>query len=205
MRRRLPDKRQAILDAAVKVFVGKGFFRSRVSEIAREAGVADGTIYLYYKNKDDILISIFELKMQEVIRNFRNAVAREKDAVSRMECLIRMHLEEFQANPDLAAVFQVELRRSSRFMREYRKRELREYLDLIGEIIRQGQQEGFFRQDLPLGLVKRLIFGTLDELVSTWVLAGRRYELRPLAEPVMDLFLRGIGGEGDAADRRPVL
>ena len=104
-----------------------------------------------------------------------------------------------------AAVFQVELRRSSRFMREYRKRELREYLDLIGEIIRQGQQEGFFRQDLPLGLVKRLIFGTLDELVSTWVLAGRRYELRTLAEPIMDLFLRGIGGEGDAADRRPVL
>ncbi len=144
-----PDKRQAILDAAVKVFAGKGFFRSRVSEIAREAGVADGTIYLYFKNKDDILISIFELKMQEVIRNFRNAVAREKDAVSRMECLIRMHLEEFQANPDLAAVFQVELRRSSRFMREYRKRELREYLDLIGEIIRQGQQEDSFDRICP--------------------------------------------------------
>ena len=193
MRSKTPDKHQRILDAAVTVFARKGFFLSKVSEIAKEAGVADGTIYLYFKNKDDLLVSIFEVKMKEVIMRFRDAIVEVDDARSRLKCLIEMHLAEFQAYPDLAAVFQVELRQSSRFMREYKKGELKQYLDLIGEIIEQGQREGSMRKDLPLGLVKRLVFGTLDEVVSTWVLAGRRYNLETLAQPIVDLFLRGIG------------
>lgn len=196
MRAKTPDKHQRILDAAVTVFARKGFFLSKVSEIAKEAGVADGTIYLYFKNKDDLLVSIFEVKMQEVITRFREAIVEVEDARSRLKCLIEMHLAEFQAYPDLAAVFQVELRQSSRFMREYKKGELKQYLDLIGEIVEQGQKEGAIRKDLPLGLVKRLIFGTLDEVVSTWVLAGRHYSLETLAQPIVDLFLRGIGEPG---------
>jgi TetR/AcrR family transcriptional regulator, fatty acid metabolism regulator protein len=186
------DKRERILDAAVKVFAQKGFFNSKVSEIARLADVADGTIYLYFKNKDDLLIRLFEDKMQWVIARFREGLSAHQDARSRLACLIGMHLAEFQANPDLAAVFQVELRQSSRFMREHEKVELKGYLDLIGAVIEQGQQEGVFRYDIPLGLIKRLIFGALDEVVSTWVLAGRHYPLEPLGEPLVDLFLRGI-------------
>jgi TetR/AcrR family transcriptional regulator, fatty acid metabolism regulator protein len=195
MRLKTPEKHQRILDAATKVFARTGFFQSKVSEIAKEAGVADGTIYLYFKNKDDLLISIFEVKMQEVISRFREAMIEKDDAHSRLRYLIQMHLAEFQANPDLAAVFQVELRQSSRFMREYKKGELKQYLDLIGEILEQGQREGLFRSDIPLGLTKRLIFGTLDELVSTWLLSGKRYDLESLAEAVVDLFMRGIRQE----------
>jgi TetR/AcrR family transcriptional regulator, fatty acid metabolism regulator protein len=192
MRIKTPDKHQRILDAATRVFAQRGFFQSKVAEIAREAGVADGTIYLYFKNKDDLLISIFEVKMQEVISRFREAIVDVDDARSRLKCLIRMHLAEFQAHPDLAAVFQVELRQSSRFMREYKKSELKQYLDLIGEIVEQGQQEGLFRPDIPMGLTKRLIFGTLDEVVSTWLLSGKRYDLESFAEPMVELFMRGI-------------
>ncbi len=192
MRSRATDKHQAILNAAVRVFSQKGFFQSKVSEIAREAGVADGTIYLYFKNKDDLLTSIFAIKMKEVITTFREAISLEKDAVSRFKCLIHMHLAAFQAYPELAAVFQVELRQSSRFMREYEKDELRQYMDLIGEIVEQGQREGTLRPELQVGLVKRLIFGTLDDIVSTWVLAGMHYDLESLAEPVTDLFFHGI-------------
>jgi TetR/AcrR family transcriptional regulator, fatty acid metabolism regulator protein len=192
MRSKSSDKHHRILDAAVKVFARKGFFQSRISEIAREAGVADGTIYLYFKNKDDLLISIFEIKMQEVISRFRSALGKHDNAMARLESLIRMHLAEFQANPDLAAVFQVELRQSSRFMRESEKIELKKYLDLIGEIIEQGQQQGLVRRDVPVGLIKRFIFGTLDEVVSTWVLSGRRYDLETQAKPITQLFLRGI-------------
>jgi len=192
MRSKSTDKHQRILDAAVKVFARKGFFQSKVSEIAQEAGVADGTIYLYFKNKDDLLISIFEVKMQEVISSFRSAINKVLSAREKLECLIRMHLAEFQSNPDLAAVFQVELRQSSRFMHESDKIQLKRYLDLVTEIVEQGQKDGVFRRDVPLGLIKRLIFGTLDEVVSTWVLAGRRYDLEALANPITDLFLRGI-------------
>ena len=193
------DKHPRILDAAVKVFARKGFFQARVAEIAREAEVADGTIYLYFKNKDDLLISIFEEKMRQVIASFRSAIARETDARARLRCLIRMHLEGFQAYPELAAVLQVELRQSSRFMREYEKVELRQYFDLIGDIVVQGQGEGLFRQDLPLSLVKRMIFGTLDEVVSTWVMAGSSYDLEGLAKPLLDLFLGGIKNTASAA------
>lgn len=192
MRAKSSDKHQRILDAAVKVFARKGFFQSKVAEIAREAGVADGTIYLYFKNKDDLLISIFEVKMEQVISSFRSAIEELASAREKLAGLIRMHLAEFHANPDLAAVFQVELRQSSRFMHESDKTQLKRYLDLVTEIIEQGQKEGVFRRDISAGLIKRLIFGTLDEVVSTWVLAGRRHDLKALAKPITDLFLRGI-------------
>ncbi len=193
MRNKNSEKHQIILDAAVKVFARKGFYQSRVAEIAREAGVADGTVYLYFKNKDDLLISIFEEKMREIIQRFHTVAGSGQDAGARFEALVRMHLTSFQADPDLAAVLQVELRQSSRFMREYKKEELKRYLDIIGEIVEQGQEEGIFRRDLPIWLVKRFIFGTLDELVSTWVQTGKGHDLESNAEPILDLFLRGIG------------
>ena len=201
MRLKATDKHQRILDAAVKVFATKGFFQAKVSEIAREAQVADGTVYLYFKSKDDLLISIFEVRMREAISRFREAALQEKDAPSRLERLIRMHLAEFQSDPDLAAVFQVELRQSQRFMREYAKSELKEYLDLIGDIIQEGQREGAFRTDIPGGLMKRFIFGTIDEVVSTWVMSGMKQDMDGLVAPLLDLFLNGIA-KGRMAGRR---
>jgi TetR/AcrR family fatty acid metabolism transcriptional regulator len=188
----------------VDVFARKGFFLSKVSEIAEKAGVADGTIYLYFKNKDDLLISIFEEKMREINASFRDALAQEPDALSRFRRFIRMHLEGFQSYPELASVFLVELRQSSRFMREYKKVELENYLDLIGEVVKQGQCEGVFRSDISVGLIKRMIFGTLDEVVSTWVLGGKPYELVALTEPVLDLLLHGIQKENDAIHKKPL-
>ncbi|MCU0588187.1 MAG: TetR family transcriptional regulator [Syntrophobacteraceae bacterium] len=203
MRLKAPEKHQRILDAAVKVFASKGFFQAKVSEIAREAQVADGTVYLYFKSKDDLLISIFEVKMRKAIARFREAALQEEGALPRLRRLIRMHLGELQSDPHLAAVFQVELRQSQRFMREYAKSELKEYLDLIGEIIQEGQNEGTLRSDIPVGLAKRLIFGTIDEVVSTWVMSGMKQDMDSLVSPLLDLFLNGIG-KGDAASRLEV-
>ncbi len=192
MRLKQADKHQRILDAAIKIFAGKGFFQAKVSEIAREAGVADGTVYLYFKNKDELLISIFEVKMREVIQQFRTAVSELPDAQSRLVRLVELHLGGFQKNPDLAAVFQVELRQSYRFMREYAKGELKEYLDLIGDIVERGQREGVFRSDMPVGLMKRFVFGAIDEVVSTWVMSGMKYDLVGVSGQLVDLFFQGI-------------
>ncbi|MCE5242815.1 MAG: TetR family transcriptional regulator [Desulfobacteraceae bacterium] len=195
MRRKDTEKHRRILDAAVRVFARKGFFRARISEIAREAEVADGTVYLYFKNKDDLLISIFEEKMRDFIAGVRTAMKERPDARFRLLCLIERHLAAFQADPDLAAVFQVELRRSGRFMKDYSKDALKEYLDLIGEVVEQGRREGSFRGDFPAGLARGLIFGTLDEVVSAWVLSGRRSDLTGQGEYIADLLLRGIRRE----------
>lgn len=187
------EKYEKILDAAVKVFARKGFYQSRVSDIAREAGVADGTIYLYFKNKDDILISIFEEKMRSAISIFQQELSQREDALSKLKHFVHVHLDLFRQNPELAAVLQVELRQSSRFMKEYKKIELKRFLDLIGDIVKQGQEEGVFRKDLPLSLVKRFIFGALDEVISTWVSSGGKFNLMDYADALSDLFVRGLG------------
>ncbi len=193
MRFKTPDKRRRILDSAVKVFAKEGFFKARVSQIAEDAGLAPGTVYLYFKNKEDVLISIFEVRMEDIISKFRPAIMEKEDARSRLECLVRMHLMGFQGDPDLAACFQVELRQSNRFMRESVKGGLQQYLDLIGEIVEHGRRDGSFQKELPIRLVTHLIFGTLDEVVSTWVMSGMKYNLVSLTDPLIGLFTKGIG------------
>ncbi len=193
MRFKTDDKRLRILDAAVKVFAHEGFFKAKVSQIAGEAGVAPGTVYLYFKNKEDLLISIFEVKMHDINLRFHAAIMEKEDGRSRLECLVRMHLAGFQMQPDLAACFQVELRQSGRFMRENMKGELQRYLDLIRQIVEHGRRDGSFRNELPVRLVTHLIFGTLDEVVSTWVMSGMEYNLVSLTGPLTDLFINGIG------------
>ncbi|SPJ14248.1 Transcriptional regulator, TetR family (modular protein) [Syntrophobacter sp. SbD2] len=200
MRLKKDDKRLRILDSAIKVFAHEGFFRAKVSQIAVEAGVAPGTVYLYFKNKEDLLISIFEEKMQDINSEYRAAIVEKRDGRSRLECLVRMHLAGFQRQPDLAACFQVELRQSSRFMRENVKGELQRYLDLIREIVEYGRRDGSFRNELPVRLVTHLIFGTLDEVVSTWVLSGMEYNLVTLTDPLMDLFTNGLGRGVDSVE-----
>ena len=193
MRSKTPDKRLRILDSAVKVFAREGFFKAKVSQIAEDAGLAPGTVYLYFKNKEDVLISVFEDRMEEIVSRFRSALIEEENGCSRLGRLVRMHLSLFQADPDLAACFQVELRQSSRFMRGDVKSGLQEYLDLIRDVVEYGRAEGVFRREISAGLVTHLIFGTLDEVVSTWVMSGMKYNLVSFSDQLVDLFTGGIG------------
>ncbi|UCE83162.1 MAG: TetR/AcrR family transcriptional regulator [Deltaproteobacteria bacterium] len=186
------DKRELIMNAAIKAFARKGYHQARISDVAREAGVAAGTIYLYFKNKDDLLISIFEEKVQGFIQEFRRRLSREENAEIKLRKLVHLHFFEMQAHPDLAAVFQLELRQSRHFMSAYPKPDLKGYFDLIGEIIEEGQQQGQFRKDLYLSAVKKAFFGALDETVTSWLLAGKDYELTHMADPLADLFIRGL-------------
>jgi TetR/AcrR family fatty acid metabolism transcriptional regulator len=192
MRFKTPDKRRRILDSALKVFAKGGFFKTTVSQIAEDAGLAPGTVYLYFKNKEDVLISLFETRMADVTAKVRAAVVEKQDARSMLECLVRMHLAEFQNDPDLAACFQVELRQSYRFMHSDAKGALKQYLDLIREIVELGRLDGTFREEFPVRLVTHLIFGTLDDLVSTWVMSGMKYDLVSLADSLIDLFVSGV-------------
>ncbi len=193
MRVKAPDKRLRILDSAVRVFAREGFFKAKVSQIAEDAGLAPGTVYLYFKNKEDLLISIFEVRMEEIVSRFRVAVMEKQDARSRLECLVRMHLSDFQADPELAACFQVELRQSGRFMRRGVKSGLQQYLGLIREVVEFGRKEGVFRKEVSPGLVTHLIFGALDEVVSTWVMTGMKYNLISLTDQLVGLLINGIG------------
>jgi TetR/AcrR family fatty acid metabolism transcriptional regulator len=187
------------MNAAITAFAQNGYHQATMAAVAREAGVAAGTIYLYFKSKDDLLISIFEEKVQGFIDEFHSQLVQEKSAEVKLRKLVQLHLFEMQNRPDLAAVFQLELRQSRHFMSSYPKADLKGYFDLIGEIIEEGQQQGLFRKDLYVSAVKRAFFGAMDETVTSWLLAGRNYDLTQMADPLADLFIRGFREQSSLA------
>ncbi len=190
------NKYHLILEAAIKVFAGHGFYQSTISQIAREAGVADGTIYLYFKNKDDILVQFFNYKTRQVFAGFREEVDKADNSGEKLRNLVRRHLKEFQADRDMALVYQAVTRQHNRLVKKEIKEMSKLYLDLVVEIVEQGQAEGLMRKDLYLSLVKRYILGAVEEVINTWLLSGGKYDLISMADPLIDLFIRGIGIPG---------
>ena len=187
------DKYKRFLEAAVKIFADLGFHQSTISQIAREAGVADGTIYLYFKNKDDILVQFFSYKTKQVFDRFKEAVDSTDIPVDKLRNLIHRHLSEFQRDRNMAIVYLAETRRKNRVVEKQIRIMSKMYFDLVAEIIEQGQQDGTIRRELYLGLVKRFILGSVDEAVNTWLHSEGQYDLASMTDPLVDLFIRGIG------------
>lgn len=195
--RRPSDKYQRILTAAIQVFAEQGFNQATISQIAKTAGVADGTIYLYFKNKDDILVHFYTQKAQQVFARFRKAVDQADSALDKLRNLIRSHLEEFQNDPNMAVAYQIETRQLRDFTSEHIREMSVMYRDIINEIVQLGQKEGTIRDNLPLGLVKRVISGAVDEVINAWTHWGKESDLVSMAEPLVDLFVHGIGSGAD--------
>ncbi len=190
---KVADKHEKILQAAIKVFAQKGFFNSRISEISKEAKVADGTIYLYFNNKYDILISIFEEEMGKIITKMKREIENVDDPKEKLERFAQIHLSIVEENRDLAEVIQVELRQSTKFVKEYRNKKFAEYLNIISQIVKQGQAEGIFRKDVMPGIFKRAFFGALDEMSRFWVLSSKKkYNVTTAAKQISQFFLEGI-------------
>src|SRR3954453_14365159 len=165
------DKRKLILDAAELIFARHGFFAAKVSDVAKEAGVADGTIYLYFKNKDDLLISLFENRMQQVNAALRAAVGKSKRPIEQLRTFIRTYLQLVHDEPAAAEVLTIELRQSSKFMKEYENPQFADFLRLLGGIIAAAQDKNELDSSIPAHVAARMIFGVLDELALAWVLA----------------------------------
>jgi len=187
------DKYQKIIQAATHVFASKGFYNSKVSDIAREADVADGTIYLYFKNKDDILISIFEYSMDTFISSVEQTLAGLKDPIEKLNRFIFLHLELVQNNQDVAQVLQIELRQSSKFMKEYAATKFVDYLNIISKILEEGQGSGVFKKDINPMIVKRAIFGAVDEMALEWVLMKKKkYTMNEVANQICVMLTEGL-------------
>jgi TetR/AcrR family transcriptional regulator, fatty acid metabolism regulator protein len=192
-KRKNSEKYHKIIEAATKVFARKGFYKAKISEIAGEAKVADGTIYIYFENKDDILISLFEEQMKAVLDNMVIQISEEDDPVKKLQKFALAHLQLVEQNKNMAEIIQVEVRQSSKFMKEYRNDPFVQYLELIADIIRQGQKEGLFNKEIIPGVAKRAFFGALDEMSRFWVLSSRRqYDIKTAAKQISEYFLVGI-------------
>ena len=186
-------KRERILKAATKIFAQNGFYHSKISQIAKLAQVADGTIYLYFKNKDDILISLFEEEMSAIIKNVKKEIAKETGFENKIKKFISIHLSFMEQNREMAEVFQIELRQSHKFMKDYSGTKINDYLNIISSIIIQGQNEGEVNLDIDPWITKRILFGALDELSSYWVISKtKRYNLENCGKTIGDIYIRGM-------------
>ncbi len=186
------EKYQRILDAAVAVFAEKGFHVARVSDIADRAGVADGTVYLYFRNKEEILMSAINTAFDAFVAQARVELSRIPSPADKLHRLAKMHLGALGSNRNLAVVFQMELRQSARFLAPFSHDHMIEYLGLVREAIRQGQEQGLFRPDLNEKIAANCFFGALDEMVTSWVLAANDYPLESTAEAVANVILVGL-------------
>ena len=186
------DKREAIIRAAIKVFARKGFFNSKVADVAKETGIADGTVYLYFKSKDEILHSVFDQAMARFIAEGRAELTKLVSPIDKLRKIAELHLARLGGDRDLAIVFQVELRGSTKFMREFSAAGFHDYLEVIRITIEEGQKEGLFRSDMQPVVCAKILYGSLDEMVTNWILSKNSYRLEPMADEVLKIFLKGV-------------
>jgi TetR/AcrR family fatty acid metabolism transcriptional regulator len=186
-------KKEQIIEAAVEVFAQKGFFNAKVRDVAKKAEVADGTIYNYFRNKEDLLINLFEIKMEDILNQFRKQIVATNDPVENLRAFVALHFNIIKSDKKLAEVFQVELRQSTKFLKNYHNQKFTEYLNIIADIIERGKESGFFRQTINTQLVKLLIFGSIDEIARQWILgAEKKFTVQEAAEQVFEVLVGGI-------------
>jgi TetR/AcrR family fatty acid metabolism transcriptional regulator len=187
------DKHSKIIRAATKVFAKKGFFNARISDIAKEAKVADGTIYLYFNNKYDMLLSVFEEKIGKLVEQINAQLEKEEDPRRMLEIFIANHLREMKKNKNLAEVIQIELRQTNKIIRDYRNNKFSEYLNIISTIVKLGQAKNVFRKDIMPGIAKRAIFGAMDEIARIWnINMDSEYKIEETELQVIRIFLVGV-------------
>ncbi|PLR81532.1 TetR family transcriptional regulator [Bacillus canaveralius] len=189
-------KYMQIIDAAVIIIAENGYHQAQVSKIAKQAGVADGTIYLYFKNKEDILISLFQEKMGDFVEKIEQMIAGKEQAAEKLLVMVENHFRMLSEDHHLAIVTQLELRQSNKDLRLKINEVLKGYLQVVDKILLEGKENGEFSSDLDVRLARQMIFGTMDETVTTWVMNEQKYDLTALAGPVHRLLVNGCGNAG---------
>lgn len=193
MKKDKPKYRQ-IIDAAVIAISENGYHQAQVSKIAKQAGVADGTIYLYFKNKEDILISVFQEKMAIFAEMLEEITKSNISASEKLSKMIENHFSVLAKDHHLATVTQLELRQSNKEIRLKINKILKDYLKLLDNILLEGIGNGEFDKNLDVRLARQMVFGTIDEIITTWVMNDFRYNLEENAPKVIQLLLNGLKG-----------
>jgi TetR/AcrR family fatty acid metabolism transcriptional regulator len=195
-------KYKRILDAAERIFADKGFFNARMADIARASDVAVGTIYLYFKGKDDLLIALFESHMERVNQSMAAASASASTPLARLEAMVKTHLELVRRYPDLAEILTVELRQSAKFMKQAANPRFGEYLELMVQVVASGQDSGVFSRAIPAPMVARMIFGIIDELALAWLLSqGESFDIERAPGWVCALVMNGLTQRDEVAEK----
>ncbi|HED24691.1 MAG TPA: TetR/AcrR family transcriptional regulator [Firmicutes bacterium] len=192
MAKRTGEKYETILEAAVKTIARRGYHRTRIADIAREAGLADGTLYIYFENKEDILISLFQNLMERFVEELSRELALCRSAENKLDRIIGYHLSTLGERPDQARVTQIELRQIDQAINQGISKPLMSYFRLIEEVIEEGKEQGLYRRELNTRTARKVIFGAIDEVVTCWVMSAKPYDLTVMKKPLFDLLVNGL-------------
>ncbi len=187
------DKHQKIIRAAIRIFSEKGFHSAKIADVAKAAEVADGTIYLYFKSKDDLLISVFESSIDLFIQTVSEALAAVSSPLEKLKMFVLIYFQLIKKYPELSQVIQLELRQSAKFMKEYSHSKFMSFLGIVANILEDGQREGLFRSDVNPQIIRRALFGAIDEIALEWLLMKKKkYTAEEAAEQLGRIFIEGL-------------
>ncbi len=186
-------KRQTIIQAAIEVFGKKSFRDSNISEIARRANVAEGTIYQYFRNKEDLFFSIPIEKTKEFCAELELHLQGMVGPFNKIRKFIWYYLYFFKTNPEYGRILMLEMRVSRTFVKTKTYSFLRGSTSEIFEIIKEGQEEGIIRKDANPYVIRQLTLGILEHVVTRWLLKGEKYDLMDSYEDISKLVMDGIG------------
>ncbi len=186
------EKKQRIHEAAIRVMARNGYHGTTVSQIAKAAKVADGTLYLYFQNKDDLLVGIFDEIMDRFISEGLSVIEEVADPIEKLKRIVELHLHNLGADEDLACIFQIELRHNVHHMKRFSQSKLRQYFNIVERIIRDAQEQGQIRAEVNPWITAKILFGAVDEMATNWVLRTRDYSLVDMAKPTLDIILNGL-------------
>ena len=185
-------RRESIIQAAIEVFSKKGFQAAGISEIAHRAGVADGTIYQYFKNKEDLFFSIPIEKTKE----FRSQVELHLEGISgalnKIRKFVWYFLYFFKTNPEYGRLLMLEMRVSKSFVKTETYDFLKQSVSSVLDIVAEGQKEGVIRTDVDIYLLRHLILGILEHMVSRWLLKEAKYDLLDHHQEVSRILIDGL-------------
>lgn len=196
------DKKWMILKGAIKVFAKRGFHRARTAEVAKAASVAEGTIYNYFKGKDDLLVSIFEEVWGDFTRRLRAESSKLDDPAEKMALILDETFNLFENDPALAEVFLVELRQTNKIFSSRPTMVFLDFLELLEDTMREGIRDGIYRKDVNLQVLRAFLFGGVEGVLLAWLLSQthpeykRRkvsFSLRAARETLLKTFREGMG------------
>jgi TetR/AcrR family fatty acid metabolism transcriptional regulator len=199
------DKREVILDAAIQVFAQRGYHGSRVSDIAREAGIAYGLVYHYFRNKEEILHTIFEERWGGFLEAVEAIATSKTSAEDKLVSVAALILNAYRLRPAWVKVLVLEIQRSSRVTDPEQIRAVGRFFQLVAKILRSGQEAGELRRDLDPDVACYVFIGALELVITSLVLRvirldepeadAREYYLK-VARTVVEICLRGLAANG---------
>mgnify|MGYP000518928981 CR=1 FL=1 len=186
------EKRKRILDSAIKVFAKTGYSDARIQDVAEEAGVSHGTVYIYFKNKDALFMSIFQEILGELIQYISSEIQKEKNAEDKIRRIISMQLDIIEENPDLTKLILIEFPRSGNFLNDSNTNVLSRYIDLISDVLKEGIDEGIFSIEMRTEVTATMIYAGIQGIATRWILDGMDYSLKAMEKSIADILLNGL-------------